>query len=184
MQEQNPWKTCSSRIAYENQWMRIREDKVIRPDGNEGIYAHMEKLAAVAVVALTEDNYLYLVGQYRYPTRQYSWEIIEGGLESGETPLEGAQRELKEEAGLSAESWIDLGKPVQISNCLSAELGYAFLARGLVLGQSSPDQTEVLQIKKVPFAEALASVYSGEISDAFSIIGILRAEYYLRQKVD
>lgn len=182
MQEKNPWKKYSSRVAYQNDWMLIREDSVVRPDGENGIYAYMEKPSAVGIVALTGDNEVYLVGQYRYPTQRYSWEIIEGGLAEGEDPLIGAQRELREEAGVSASFWVELGQPVQISNCLSAELGHIFLAQDLVVGESDPDATEVLQIKKVSFADALSLVHSGEISDAFSIIGILRAQYYLEQR--
>lgn len=182
MEERNPWKKCSSRVAYQNDWMLIREDSVIRPDGENGIYAYLEKPAAVGIVALTEELQIYIVGQYRYPTQCYSWEIIEGGLLSEEAPVIGAQRELKEEAGITANSWTELGQPIQISNCLSAELGYIFLAQDLVVGDSSPDATEVLQVKRVSFEEALTLVHSGEISDAFSIIGILRAQHYIQQR--
>lgn len=174
--------TCSSRIAYQNYWMSIREDKVVRPDGRDGVYAFMQKPAAVGIVALNAENEIYLVGQYRYPTQQYSWEIIEGGLEEGEEIFAGAKRELKEETGIKASSWIELGKPVQISNCLSMELGYLYLAQELQSGESRPDATEVLEIKKMDFGQALELVHSGQISDSLSIIGILRAEYYLKQR--
>lgn len=180
MSEENPWKVTGTRIVYENPWITVREDQVIRPDGGPGIYGVIEAKVATGVVALTPGNEIYLVGQYRYPVNRYSWEIIEGGAEADESPLDAAKRELREEAGLSARSWAPLGGDVHLSNCFSAEVGKLFIARDLEEVPSSPDATEVLQVKKVPFAEALALVHSGEITDSLSIIGILRAERELR----
>lgn len=173
--ERNPWTTLSSKVVYENAWMRVREDQVLRPDGEPGIYGMVVKGAATGVVAIDEQDRVVLVGQYRYPTSRYSWEIVEGGAEAGETPLEAIQRELAEETGLAARSWEPLGGEVQISNCVTAELGYLFVARDLyAVGDPSPDATEELRVERVPFAEALARVDSGEISDAFSVIALLR----------
>jgi len=182
MSEQNPWKTLSSRMVYENPWIRIREDKVIRPDGDEGIYGVMDTRVATGVVALTEDLRVWLVGQYRYPTEMYSWEIPEGGTDPGEEPLEAIQRELKEETGLTAKRWSRLGGEVHLSNCISSEYGYLFMAEDLEQGDSNPDGTEILQVKSVPFAEALAMVDDGTIVDAISIMGLLRAERELRKR--
>jgi 8-oxo-dGTP pyrophosphatase MutT (NUDIX family) len=106
---------------------------------------------------------------------EYSWEIVEGGADLGEDPLTAAKRELVEEAGLSATHWEQLGSEIHLSNCISSERGYAYLARGLTEGQSHPEETEILQVKKVSFREALAMVDSGEIKDGLSIIAILRA---------
>ncbi len=175
MPESNPWTRLGSKTVYSNPWMTIREDEVIRPDGTKGVYSVMETRAATGVVALTPERELYLVGQYRYPTNVYSWEIIEGGADPGEIPLETAQRELREEAGLEAASWSPLGHEVHMSNCISSERAYLFLAEDLRLVGSNPDATEILQIKKVPFDEALRMVDTGEIVDALSILGILLA---------
>jgi 8-oxo-dGTP pyrophosphatase MutT (NUDIX family) len=117
---------------------------------------------------------LYLVGQYRYPLETYSWEIIEGGAEQGEPPMKAAQRELQEEAGLTARSWRQLGGEIHLSNCHSSEVGYLYVADGLTQVSAAPDPTEVLKIKKVSFEEALRMVMAGEITDSLSIIGILR----------
>ena len=179
MTQQNPWKTLSTRMIYENPWISVREDQVIRPNGTPGIYGVVEARLATGVVALTEENEVYLVGQYRYPTNVYSWEIIEGGADTGEDALTAITRELKEEAGLTAAHWEELGGEFHLSNCFSAERGRLFLARRLTDGESAPDDTEQLQVKKVPFAEALRMVDSGEIVDAVSIIGILRAQRHL-----
>jgi len=179
MSQENPWKTLGSKLIYKNPWITLREDSVIRPDGNPGIYGVVESKIATGVVALTPDNEVYLIGQYRYPTKHYSWEIVEGGSEPGEDPFDTIQRELQEEAGLVAESWIQLGDEYHLSNCFTAEIGMLYLARGLSVVPVNPDPTEVLTVRKVRFSEAIAMVDSGEIKDGVSIVGLLRAERYL-----
>jgi hypothetical protein len=98
----SPWRVLGSRPVYENPWISVREDEVVRPDGNPGIYGVVHyKNTAVGVLPV-EDGHVYLVGQYRYPLERYSWEIPEGGCPEDEDPLQAARRELKEETGLSA----------------------------------------------------------------------------------
>ena len=92
MSTESPWTTVASREVYRNAWMWVREDDVIRPDGSRGIYGVVDKHDAVGVVALTDAGEVVLVGQYRYPTDVYSWEIVEGGVDDGEDPLRGGQR--------------------------------------------------------------------------------------------
>ncbi len=176
MSETNPWQTRDSRVVYENDWIRVREDQVIRPDGNPGIYGVVETRIATGVVALTPENEVYLVGQYRYTMNFYSWEIIEGGTDPGEAPIDAAKRELKEEAGLTAEHWEPLGTEIHLSNCHSDERGFLFVARGLTEGAAEPDGTEQLQVKKVPVSEALAMIARGEIRDSMTIMALLWLE--------
>jgi 8-oxo-dGTP pyrophosphatase MutT (NUDIX family) len=172
----NPWRTLSSREVYENSWIRLREDKVIRPDGAEGIYGvvHFRNIA-VGVIALDEDDSIYLVGQYRYATERYSWEIPEGGCAEGEEPLQAAMRELEEETGLRAERWRKLGE-AYLSNSVTDELSVWFLAEGLTEGAHNPEGTEKLKVRRVPFQEALRMVLAGEITDALSLLAIMRYE--------
>lgn len=173
--QDNPWKTLESKLIYQNPWIRVREDSVIRPDGEPGIYGVVEaRKVATGVIALNHSGEIYLIGQYRYPTRCYSWEIVEGGAEPGEPPLQAAQRELREEAGLSADSWEPLGAEVHLSNCVSDEIAVFFVARGLKEIGNAPDGTEVLQRRCVPLQEAMAMVDRGEITDAMSIIALMR----------
>ena len=179
----NPWKTLRQDVKYKNEWMQVREDQVIRPDGLEGIYGVVETRIATGVVAFDEAFNVYLVGQYRYPTQVYSWEIIQGGSDPNEDPMEAAKRELQEEAGLVAQSWEPLGHEVHLSNCISSEIGYAYIARDLTETEASPEGTEVLQIKKVSMDEAVRLVHTGEIYDAMSIISLLHAERWLRERI-
>lgn len=168
----NPWTVVSTRKVYENNWISVREDAVIQPDGERGIYGvvHFRNIA-VGVLAV-EDDFVYLVGQYRYPLEQYSWEIPEGGCGEGEDPLGAAQRELEEETGLRARHWRKLGE-AHLSNSVSDELAIWFVATGLTQGEHRPEGTEQLVVRRVPFAEALRMAMSGEISDAISQLAIM-----------
>lgn len=161
----------------------MREDRVIRPDGKEGIYGVVETRIATGVVALDEHNNIFLVGQFRYATNEYSWEIIEGGNDEGESALDAAKRELREEAGLLAQDWSQLGGEVHLTNCHSSEVGVLYIARGLTITKSEPEGTELLEVKKIPFAECLRMVEAGEIKDAMSIIGVIRAAQVLNNNI-
>lgn len=104
-----PWKTLSSKIVYQNSWIKIHEDKVIRPDGKEGLYAFLSKPAAVFILARSKDGFFYFIQQYRYPLKKYIYEIPAGAVNS-RNYLINAKRELKEETGLISKEWVSLGK--------------------------------------------------------------------------
>jgi 8-oxo-dGTP pyrophosphatase MutT (NUDIX family) len=175
----NPWEVVATKRVYENDWISVREDAVIRPDGERGIYGVVHfKNIAIGVLAVEDDD-VYLVGQYRYPLEQYSWEIPEGGCGEGEDPLGAARRELEEETGLRATHWRKLGESY-LSNSVSDELAIWFVATGLTQGEHRPEGTEQLAVRRVPFADALRMALNGEISDAISQIAIM--QYRLTQE--
>jgi 8-oxo-dGTP pyrophosphatase MutT (NUDIX family) len=174
MKDKNPWTRISTRLVYENPWIRVREDQVVSPTGTPGIYGVVESRIAIGVVAITEDHQIHLVGQHRYATDVYSWEIPEGGGEEGESPLQAAQRELREETGLQASSWEQLGGEIHLSNCFTSERAYLFIARGLSQGRMAPDETEQLMQKTVKVEEALRMVEEGLIYDGLTIIALLK----------
>ena len=167
----NPWRTLDSRRVYENPWISVREDDVIRPDGEPGIYGVVHyKNTAVGVLPV-EDDHVYLVGQYRYPLERYSWEIPEGGCPEGEEPLRAAQRELREETGLEAGSWRRLGEAF-LSNSVADEYAVWFLATDLVPGEPENEGTEVIGVRHVPLHEAVAMATDGRITDALSVLAL------------
>ena len=168
----NPWQTLSSRIVYENAWIRVREDQVIQPDGTPSIYGVVEFHGCVGVLPIDADGNVHLVGQYRYPLQQYSWEIPEGGCHPGEDPLMAAQRELREELGLEAGTLEFLGTS-HLSNSVSDEIAYYYLATELVQREAMPEGSEQLEHLIVPFAEALRMVLNSEITDSLSQTAIL-----------
>jgi 8-oxo-dGTP pyrophosphatase MutT (NUDIX family) len=167
----NPWATLSSRVVYDNPWISVREDAVVRPDGGPGIYGVVHfKNRAVGVLAV-EDGEVYLVGQYRYPLGRYSWEIPEGGCPEGEEPIDAARRELAEETGLRAATWQRLGE-AHLSNSVSDELAIWFLATDLTQGEARPEGSEELRVRRVPFAEALRMALCGEMTDSISLLAL------------
>ena len=169
----NPWRRVSRRVAYENAWITLYHDDVIRPDGRPGIYGLVHFLhRAVGVVPLDVDrDRVLLVGQYRYTLDRYSWEIPEGGGRFEETAQESARRELAEETGLHGGVWREIGRAV-LSNSVSDEEAVLFVATGLEAGEPAPDGTEELALRWVTFNEALAMADRGEIEDAMTIIAL------------
>ncbi len=171
----NPWTRLSRRTAYENPWITVYHDEVLRPDGRPGVYGVVHfRNRAVGVVALDERDRVLLVGQYRYTLSVYSWEIPEGGAPDGEDPLEAARRELREETGYTAERW-ELLLRAHLSNSVSDEEAFCYLATDLRAGKASPEGTERLQVRWLPLREALALAARGEITDALSLLGLQRA---------
>jgi len=170
----NPWKTLATRPIYETPWFSVRRDDVLRPDGQPGTYSvvHSERLA-VGVVPLWDDGTVTLVGQWRYPLDAYSWEIPEGGGDLHGDPIEAARMELREEAGIEARSWTSLGL-CHTSNCWTDEVAHLFLARDLVQGEAQPGGDEEIATRRVPVSEAIAMALDGRITDAMSIIALLR----------
>lgn len=176
----NPWRTVASRAVYDNRWIAIREDQVIRPDGEPGIYGVVHfKNKAVGVLAVDEADRVHLVGQFRYVLDRYSWEIPEGGCDEGEDPRAAAERELAEETGLTAAHWELLGCS-HLSNSITDEVAYYYLATGLTAGTARPEGTEQLQHRVVSFDEALRMVLAGEITDSLSVMAILHYAVRLR----
>src|SRR5687768_13762509 len=169
----NPWRKTASREVYENDWIHVREDAVVRPDGEPGIYGvvHFKNLA-VGVLAVEGDE-LYLVGQYRYTLESYSWEIPEGGCPEGEDPLEAARRELEEETGLRARRWEKMGE-AHLSNSATDEFAVWYLATELTQGEQRPDGTEELRVRRVKVAEALRMALAGEITDALTLLAVMQ----------
>ncbi len=170
----NPWKTTASRIAYENAWIRVRENQVIRPDGGPGIYGVIEIRPSVGVVAIDDRDHVVLVGQWRYSVNRYSWEVPRGGSHPGEMDmLEVAKRELAEEAGVRASHWQKLG-PVDVCNGVADDVQTLFLATGLTETNTQLDPEEEITIGWHPFSEAVSMVMDGHITEVCSIAAILK----------
>ena len=146
----NPWTVLDTRQVYENPWMRVVHHEVLTPKGTPGIYGVMSpRNLATGIVPIDAEGCTTLVGQYRFPLGQYSWEI---------------RRELEEETGLTARHWLPI-LTMHLSTCLTDEVSYSYLAWGLEQGAASPDETEELQLRRVPFAGAYAMAMRGDITD-------------------
>jgi 8-oxo-dGTP pyrophosphatase MutT (NUDIX family) len=172
----NPWKVVGEKKVYENPWIALTEYDVVNPSGGKGIYGKVHfKGLAIGILPLDEEMNTWLVGQYRFPLGQYSWEIPEGGGRLDVEPLESARRELLEETGLVAAEWSPLME-MHLSNSVSDEHAIIFLARNLEQQEPQPDETEQLQVKKVSFTEAYQMVEKGMITDSMSVAAILKVK--------
>jgi len=175
-EEQNPWKTLESEVKYDNNWIKVTEHQVINPSGGKGIYGEVHfKNYAIGILPLDENYNTWLVGQYRYPLKAYSWEIPEGGGPLQEEPLESARRELLEETGLSAKHWKEIQR-MHLSNSVSNELSIVYVATDLIQGIAMPEETEQITVKKVSFEEAYQMVLRNDITDSMTVAAILKAK--------
>ena len=144
------------------------------PGGGRNLYGNVHfKNRAVAIVPLDDAGNTWLVGQQRYTLGTYSWELPMGGAPLDEDPLDAAKRELREETGLTATDWSELMR-LHTSNSITNEVGVVFVARKLTQGATEFEETEDLEIRKLPLAEAIAMARSGEITDAISVAALLR----------
>jgi len=172
--EESPWQITAEKIVYDNPWIGLTEYQVINPSGNPGIYGKVRfKNFAIGVVPLDEEMNTYLVGQYRFPLDQYSWEIPEGGGPFTADPLESAKRELLEETGLKASRWTEIQR-MHLSNSVSDELSIIYLAQDLQQFEPEPEDTEQLVIKKAPFDGVYQMVCNGEITDSVTVAAVLK----------
>lgn len=177
------WATSASRTVYENPWIRVREDDVVRPDGSNGIYGVVElRHDAVFVVAIDDDDRVLLVNVDRH-TVGSSWEVVAGGSD-GQDPETAARRELLEEAGLEAEDWIEAGRMNALNGiCVARET--VFIARGLRQGaDASAHRAEegITGSRWVPLDEALSLTATDEITDGESIAALCMAAARIRTR--
>lgn len=173
----NPWTTLATKEVYSNPWIRVREDDILNPSGNPGIYGVVEyQNRAVGVVPVDDAGFTWLVGQYRYCHDSYEWEIPEGGCPPGESLEACARRELQEETGLIAASIEPLLGGLQLSNSTTNEKAWLFVARNLSPGPPAPEDTEDLQIRRLPLTEAIHMARTGQIHDAMSVLALLALE--------
>jgi 8-oxo-dGTP pyrophosphatase MutT (NUDIX family) len=182
MSQPNPWQRLATTPMYDNPWIRVLHDDVLTPAGRPGIYGRvLFKHKAIGIVPVDADGCTWLVGQYRYPLDVYSWEIPEGGGKLDVEPLVSAQRELREETGLIAAQWRFLQR-LHLSNSVTDEEAFLYLATDLTQAEPQPDDTEQLTLRRLPLAEAVALVYDGTITDAMAVVGLLQAARVLGVK--
>jgi 8-oxo-dGTP pyrophosphatase MutT (NUDIX family) len=168
------WTTLSSQQKYDNAWIDVTEFQVLNPAGKPGIYGKVHfKNKAIGIIPIDENMNTWLVGQHRYTLNEWSWEIPEGGGPLSVPVIESAERELKEETGLVAKKWTQILR-THLSNSVSDEEGFIFLAEDLTEGEKALEETEAdMKVWKLPVRDAIQMVLDGKITDSLSVMGLL-----------
>lgn len=180
--KKSPWKTLASNIVYENKWIRIIEDKIIHPDGKDGIYAYMDAIPGIIVV-VEDSQGIYFINEYKYPLKKWIWNLVTGGLGREEDPLERAKAEVYEEMGITATDWIEIGK-FYFAPAIESTYNHVFLARSLTVTESSSLGTgdeAIREIRKIPVAEIEEMIKNGQIESGL-VLGALMQYFLYTQK--
>lgn len=176
-----PWRDAGHTVFFESPWMRLTRHEATAPTGHKADYMVMRpQNMSVGVLPLHPDGTVTLVGQQRFALMNWSWEMPEGGAPFGEDPLEGAKRELAEEAGLRAAVWREAYK-AEMSNSITDERAMAWLAWDFTEVPIAPDETEIIRVARVPFGQLLEGIRIGAIRDMFTLATALRAYHMARE---
>lgn len=165
------------RTVYENRWLRFEAHDIVHPNGEPGEHGVVIVPAASGVVVIDGDDVI-LEGQARYAVDRVVLEIVKGGADHGEDPLAAAQRELREELGLAAARWDELGIVYEIPSIMQQPIAL-FVARDISVVGSAPEAVETIDAVRMPFAAALGMAGRGEIPDAVSTAALFRTAYFL-----
>lgn len=172
METKGPFKIKSSKTVYQNPWIKVTEDQVVRPDGKDGIFGTIDAGSGVSVLALNEKNKAYVIKEFHYAINRYEYILPSGGLDQDEDPQKAAVRELKEETGLTAKSWTNLGTFNPLTMIVSSPFT-TFLAEELSEGEMADFEKDLIEVEKVPFGKLLDLVKTGQLTHAGSVITIL-----------
>lgn len=174
-------KRIDGEVKYKGVIVTVKLDRAELCNGKIVKREVVQHPGGVTVLPVDENGICTMVRQFRYPFGRMILEAPAGKLEPGENPKESAVRELSEETGFTADEWIDLG-PCLTSPGFSSEVLHIYLALGLHAGSSHPDEDEFLNTERIPLAELSRMVMANEIDDAKTIIAVLKAEKYLRER--
>lgn len=172
METKGPWKIKGSRVVYENPFIKVTEDQVIRPDNQAGVYAYVESAPGVSVIATDEDQNVYLTEEFRYVAGEKSLEAVSGTLEKGETKEEAAKRELEEEAGIIAGQLTLLGTFSAYKAFVNSP-AHLFWTQELTFTDTKQESTEEIEIIKLPFKKAISCVLANRISHTATVASLL-----------
>ncbi|MFA6423993.1 MAG: NUDIX hydrolase [Candidatus Magasanikbacteria bacterium] len=175
-------KTLSKKLIYKNHWITVWEDKVDFGKNNKGMYSYMERNdAGPIMIALTKDNKVALLKEWRYPIKKYSLGFPVGGREKNESWSSAAKRELKEETGISARKWTNLGK-IYIDPGVSTQYSYVYLAEDLIFGVQELEHSENLTVKFVSLVELEKLILKSAIKSNWLLASYAKLSVYLNSR--
>lgn len=170
-----PWTIISTEKIYENEFIRVDEDRVTKPDGQPGKYTTVAMKTGAATLVMDDDDNVYLTEQFRYAVGKDSLEVVAGGVEAGEKPLDTAKKEVKQELGVKAAEWTELGM-LNTDTSIVKSPAHLFIARKLTFEEPEQEGSEQIKMVKMSLDEAVEKVLSGEITHAVSCFLILKAK--------
>lgn len=168
-----PWLVEETVQRYKDAWLEVNEDKVIRPDGKPGTFATVRMKPGVSVLARDDDGSVYLTREYRYAIERESIEVVSGGVDERESTIEAARRELREELGLEAAEWTELGFVDPFTSAINSPAAL-FLARKLTVFDPTPEGTELIKVVRMALSDAVQMVLDGEITHGPSCVLLLK----------
>jgi ADP-ribose pyrophosphatase len=171
-----PWQIRASHQVYRDPWVEVQQDEVVRPDGRDGTHVVVRLKPGVSVLALDDEGSVYLTEEFHYAVGRYGLEAVSGGIEPGESALATAQRELREELGIEAEAWTELGVVDPFTSVVVSPTRL-YLARRLRFVAAAPEGTEQIRRVQLPLAEAARMVAESRITHGPSCLLILRAYF-------
>jgi len=178
--KKGPWTQVDSKDVYSNPWIKVREDKVIRPDGKDGIFGVVTMKPGISVLPMDDQGNVFLTKEYHYAVERETIEAISGGIDGDENKLEAAKRELKEETGIEAKEWVDMGVVDPFTTVINSP-NLLFLAKNLTFSEANPEGTEDIRVIKVPFEQAVDLVMQSLITHSATATLILKVKNYLKK---
>jgi 8-oxo-dGTP pyrophosphatase MutT (NUDIX family) len=180
MKKHGPWAIKKRKSVYKGELIEVFEDEVVQPDGEDGKYSTVKLMNGASVLALDDEGFAYFIREFRYALSSKNVETVGGAIDEGEEPIEAARRELREELGIEAEEWTELGLMSHSTSVIDSA-STLFLARVLSFTEKDEDSGEVIETVKMPFTEAIEKALGGEFIDANTCVLVLRAQHYLRK---
>lgn len=167
----NKWKIKSQNTVFSQRLFKVKKQKILLPNGKEREYSIVERRAISVIFPISDKLELYLISQFRYLFDKKILEAAAGHIDDGETPLEAAKRELKEETGITASNWKEILELETSASVIRSNV-HIFLAKGIKVGISDPEEGEEIELVKISIEDALKKIMDGEIKTASTIIGV------------
>jgi 8-oxo-dGTP pyrophosphatase MutT (NUDIX family) len=181
MKQHGPWRIIESNPVYQDPWIDVRRDDVVRPDGARGTHCVVRMKPGVSVLPMDGQRQVYLTEEFHYAIGRVGLEAVSGGIEPGEDPLVTARRELAEELGIQAGRWTALGSVDPFTTIIVSPTAL-YLAEDLDFVDDAPEGTEQIRRVRMPFDQAVQAVLGGAITHAPTCVLILKADALLRQR--